>query len=199
MIKDGRVSSSFIMYNMLAPLPVHTEKFLNPAHVLAQAGIRPGMSVADFGCGSGDWVLLASRLVGQEGQVHAVDVQDAALSSVRSRSRMEGVLNINPIRANTEVPRATGLADESQDAVFLSNILFQSRKKEQIIKEAFRVLKPKGILLFADWKQDAPLGPARELRLADRVARELVCASGFIYIKDIEAGKYHCGMIFNRA
>lgn len=186
------------METTLAQIPLHTAKFLSPPHVLAQAGIQHGMSVADFGCGSGDWVLLASRMVGPEGQVSAVDVQDAALSSVRSRSRMEGLLNINPIRANVEAPRATGLADESQDAVFLSNILFQSRRKEDIVKEAFRVLKQKGVLLFADWRKDAPLGPARELRLEQRVIRELVCAEGFVYVKDIEAGKYHCGMIFTR-
>ncbi|MBI1754795.1 class I SAM-dependent methyltransferase [Candidatus Azambacteria bacterium] len=55
-------------------------RFLNPSDVLAQVGFAPGMRVADFGCGAGDWALITSRLVGADGQVCAIDVQDAALS-----------------------------------------------------------------------------------------------------------------------
>lgn len=165
---------------------------------MAQVGFAPGMRVADFGCGAGDWALITSRLVGADGQVCAIDVQDAALSSVRSRARMEGVLNITAVRANLELPRSSGLADVSQDAVLLSNILFQSRQKELIVKEAFRALKPKGLLVFVDWKKEAPLGPSRELRLDERAIKELIGREGFAMVKNIEAGMYHFGMIFTK-
>ena len=183
---------------MFPPLPAQQTKFLNPTHVLAQLGLAPGMQVADFGCGSGDWVLVASRLVGTDGKVAAIDVQDSALSSVRSRSRIEGALNVSSIRADLETPRASGLPNASLDAVFLSNILFQSSKKERILHEAFRVLKPKGLLLFADWKEDAPLGPARELRLEKSAAAKLIEGEGFSHARDIEAGAYHIGMVFTK-
>lgn len=154
------------------------------------------MRVADFGCGSGDWVLCASKLVGAEGEVCAIDVQDSALSSVRSRARMEGAMNIRSVRADVESPRATGLEDGSQDVVLLSNILFQSRAKERILEEAFRVLKPKGAALFVDWKKDAPLGHSRELRLDKQEVVELCKGKGFAFVKDVDAGMLHCGMVF---
>jgi SAM-dependent methyltransferase len=41
---------------------------------LREAGLRPGMRVLDLGCGVGDVALLASRIVGQQGEVVAVDL-----------------------------------------------------------------------------------------------------------------------------
>ena len=41
---------------------------------LKDAGIQPGMSVLDFGCGLGRYSLPAARIVGKEGVVYAVDL-----------------------------------------------------------------------------------------------------------------------------
>lgn len=180
------------------PTLQQTVKFLNPSEVLAQVGFTPGMEVADFGCGAGDWALSVSQLVGTEGRVHAIDVQDAALSSVRSRARMGSIFNIDTVRADLELPRASMLADSSQDAAVLSNILFQSSKKERIIEEAARTLKRNGLLLFVDWKKSAPLGPAKELRLDERATADLIARAGFRKQKDIAAGMYHFGMVFTK-
>jgi len=180
----------------MVPETKKTDRFLNPMNALAEAGVASGMRVADFGCGSGDWVLLVSRLIGADGEVCALDVQDSALSSVRSRARMDGALNVRPVRANLEIPRGTGLADNSQDVVLLSNILFQSSGKKYILEEAFRVLKPQGKVLFVDWKKEAPLGHSRELRLDAKEAQKLFKTAGFSFEKDVDAGLFHVGMIF---
>lgn len=181
---------------MFPPIQTQHSKFLNPAQVLAQLGVGSGMKVADFGCGSGEWVILVARMVGQDGQVYAVDVQDSALSSVRSRARMEGFLNITTVKANVEMAGSTGIPKASLDAVLLSNILFQSRNKEGICAETFRTLKPKSLLFFADWRKDAPLGPSRELRLDKSEVSEFIAKAGFSFVRDVEAGAYHMGMVF---
>ncbi len=170
--------------------------FVNPRHVLEQAGLALGMRVADFGCGAGDFVLLASKMVGSEGAVTAIDVQESALSSVSSRARIESALNISVFRANLEVVRASGLTDLSQDAVLLTNILFQTEKKKEIASEAYRVLRSGGILVFMDWKKDSALGPTRLLRLDARDIRRVLEEQGFAYQKEIDAGAYHFGMLF---
>ena len=81
----------------------HSVKFLNPSFVLAQSGIGEGMQVADFGCGQGDFALAAAKLVGPEGKVCAIDIQDSALSSTRSKARIGGLLNIVLVKGNVEV------------------------------------------------------------------------------------------------
>ena len=173
-------------------------KFLNPQSVIDQAGLSPGMRVADFGCGTGDFALAAARAVGADGQVSAIDIQDSALSSTRSKARIAGVLNIELIKANLEVYKSSALPDESQDAVLLTNILFQTENKNGIIKESFRVLREGGALVFVDWLKEADFGPARGWRLEKDETKALIEKEGFIFKKEISAGAFHFGMVFSK-
>lgn len=180
------------------PMNGQENRFLSPRHIIEQSGIGAGMQVADFGCGQGDFSLAAAKLVGEDGKVSAIDIQDPALSSVRSKARIEGMLNIDLVKGNVEVPGASGCADASQDAVLLTNLLFQTEKRAEILREAFRVLKPGGIAIFVDWKKEAPLGPMRNLRMEKTDAEQLIAKEGFIVQRNIEAGAFHFGMIFTK-
>jgi len=171
-------------------------RFLSPRHIIEQSGIGAGMQVADFGCGQGDFSLAAAKIVGPDGKVHAIDIQDSALSSMRSKARIEGALNINLVKGNLEVPGASGCADASQDAVILTNLLFQTEKRAEIVREALRILKPGGIAVFVDWKKEAPLGPMRNLRIEKTAIEQLIAQEGFVLQQNIEAGAFHFGMIF---
>lgn len=182
--------------NNKSPLP--QQKFLSPRHIIEQSGIGAGMQIADFGCGQGDFALAAAKIVGTEGSVHAIDIQDSALSSMRSKARIEGVLNIDLVKGNLETPMASGCADASQDAVILTNLLFQTEKRAEILREAFRALKPGGIMIFVDWKKEAPLGPMRSLRMTKEAAEQLIAQEGFVFQRNIEAGAFHFGMIFTK-
>ncbi len=165
---------------------------------MEQIAFAPGMAVADFGSGTGDFAIIAAKLVGADGQVTAIDVQEPAISSVRSRSRIEGLLNIVPVRANLEVPGSSGLANSSQDVVLLTNILFQTQKKKEVVHEAHRVLKSGGTLVFIDWRTDAALGPTRGFRLDKGEITDIICEIGFLFQKEIASGAYHFGMLFTK-
>lgn len=178
------------------PMNGQENRFLSPRHIIEQSGIGAGMQVADFGCGQGDFSLAAAKLVGEDGKVSAIDIQDSALSSVRSKARIEGALNIDLVKGNVEVSGASGCADASQDAAILTNLLFQTEKRAEILREAFRVLKPGGIAIFVDWKKEAPLGPTRNLRMEKTDVEQLIAKEGFIVQRNIEAGAFHFGMIF---
>lgn len=171
-------------------------KFLSPQRIIEQAGIRVGSIVADFGCGQGDFVLAAAKIVGPEGKVYAIDIQDSALSSTRSKARIEGLLNVDLKKANVEVYTSTGLADGSQDVVLLTNLLFQTTKKDDVIKETARVMKQGGVVVFTDWKKGAPLGPSHPLRADRDDVEKMMAQGGFALHKDIDAGMFHFGMIF---
>jgi tRNA A58 N-methylase Trm61 len=51
------------------------ENFAHPPRNVAEFGISPGMSVADFGSGSGAYVLLLAEALSGSGHVYAVDIQ----------------------------------------------------------------------------------------------------------------------------
>ena len=175
------------------------QKFLSPRHIIEQSGIVAGMQVADFGCGQGDFALAVAKIVGAEGKVSAIDIQDSALSSTRSKARIEGLLNIDLKKANVEAYASTGLADMSQDAVVLTNLLFQTEKKEDVVQETARVMKQGGIAVFVDWKKGVSLGPSHPLRIERDEVEKLMAKGGFVFRKYIDAGMFHFGMVFMKA
>src|SRR3989344_4491567 len=136
--------------------------FSDPRHIVNNLHIPEGAKVADFGSGSGYFTLLIAKMVGPSGIVTAVDIQSAPLQVIQTRAHDQGLYNIRYVRGNLEVQGSSGLPDNSQDIVLLANILFQSQKKEAIIAEALRVLRPGGELVMIDWIPSTPYGPKEE-------------------------------------
>ena len=176
-----------------------TGGFLNPDKIVVEFGLKGGMSVADFGCGAGYFTILMGKLVGETGKVAALDVQESALDSVKAKAKAVGIENVQAIRADLEVSGSSSLGDESQDLVLFANILFQSNKKEFIIREGARVLKKGGLFVLIDWEKGTNgFGPPDELRTDKDKMTSLVTAEGLTYEKNIDAGSFHYGMIFKK-
>ncbi len=176
-----------------------TGGFMNPDKIASEFGIAPGMVVADFGSGAGYFTILMGQKVGENGKVSALDIQESALDNVRVKAKSVGLENIETIRANLEVAGSSGLADSSQDMVLLANILFQSELKQDIIKEAVRVLKSGGSFVVIDWKRSAGgFGPPDNLRTDEISMRNLVLSESLVFEKDIDAGQFHYGMKFKK-
>ncbi len=64
--------------------------FHNPAKMLA-GHVKNGMTVLDVGCGMGFFSIEMARLVGPEGKVHSVDLQQEMLDVLRQRAERKGV------------------------------------------------------------------------------------------------------------
>ena len=176
-----------------------TGGFLNPGIIVNEFGLMPGMNVADFGSGAGYFTIIIAERVGKEGKVYALDIMETALDSVRAKAKAVGLENVEAIRTNLEVIGGSGLADQSQDVVLLANILFQSEKKSDIIREAKRVLKDGGSLIIIDWKKDAGgFGPPDSLRTDEMAMRSLAVGEGLVFERNFNAGQFHFGMIFRK-
>jgi SAM-dependent methyltransferase len=85
-------------------------------HVLHLAGLAPGMRVLDVGCGPGDVVFLAARLVGPEGIVIGVDRSPEAIELARQRADAVGLTNVHFL--TQDLSDAELVLDESVDAPF---------------------------------------------------------------------------------
>lgn len=180
-------------------MPTKTSKFVNPQEVLKTIGVKQGMKVADFGCGSGTYSLLLARTVGENGQVYAVDVLPSALEAVASQAKLTGIFNIQTVRANLELKNGSGLESDSCDIVLLSNILFQSKKHTDILKEAQRVCKRDGQIVVIDWiPSEAALGPNQGQAVAKETVVSKARGIGLKLKKSFAAGTKHYGLIFSK-
>jgi len=171
--------------------------FADPSANILQLGLREGMKVGDFGAGSGHYALAASGIVGGEGRVYAIDVQEDVLRRLRDAARHAGRTNIETIWGDLEMEGGTKLRDDVLDAVIVSNILFQVDNRTALATEAKRVLKEGGKLLLIDWAGAyGGLGPPADRVVSEHAAEELFITAGFHKVKSFRAGPHHYGIVF---
>ncbi len=120
--------------------------FIHRKNILEEVGIRPGFHVLDYGCGPGSYTVVAARMVGPTGKVHALDIHPLAIQRVQKLSAKKGLTNIQTIQSGC----ATGLQNESIDIVLLCDILHHLSEPEAVLHELHRVLKVSGTLSCND-------------------------------------------------
>jgi ubiquinone/menaquinone biosynthesis C-methylase UbiE len=172
-------------------------ELLNPTKLIQKADIGSRKIVADFGCGSsGVFALQAAKAVGDKGVVYAIDVMKSSLASVVSRSHMEGLNNITTVWSNIELYGATKVTSGTVERGLLINVLFQTKKHLEILKEVKRMLKPGAILLVVDWlPHGAPFGPIDKDRVPAEQVKRLATELNFKLLEEFLAGPFHYGLL----
>ena len=137
--------------------------FSDPTKNIEQFGVKLGQSVADFGSGSGHYVIACAKAVGEAGHVYAIDIQKDLLGKVKNEANKLGLLNVDIVWGDLEKHNGSKLRDLSVDGVVISNLMFQMADKEPVAVEAFRITKPGGSLLLIDWSESfGGIGPHRD-------------------------------------
>ena len=108
---------------------------------IAAAGIRPGMTVADIGTGTG---FLAEAALDAGAHVIAVDLSDAMLKQVMSR------LGERDLETRQSTVGSLPLAAEEVDAIVANMFLHHAEDPPATIAQLARALKPGGRLVITD-------------------------------------------------
>lgn len=162
--------------------------------IIEKLNIKEGDLVADLGCGQfGYFVFKIAPVVGQTGLVYAVDVLPPVLEDIKKQAYLENYPQVRTVWSDLEIFKGTNIESSSVDKALLVNVLSQSEKKVDIIREAVRILKRGGLLLIADWKNDALLfGPEVDKRLKFEALKQAAAKLNLTTIEEFEVGEnYH--------
>jgi len=144
-----RFHEDFILFNN-----PRRERWEKTSKVIQTLGLKPGDVVADIGCGPGNYSFKFADLVGETGQVFAVDNNVRHLDYVAGLTRKYGIRNVRVVRpmiGELNLPRTAKI-----DMAFmcsLYHILYAAMSESErqgFIGSIKRHLKPDGTLVIVD-------------------------------------------------
>ena len=145
----------------------------------AIAMLKKGEVVLDLGAGGGFDCFLAAQQVGPSGRVIGVDMTPEMIAKARENARKAGAKNVEFRLGEIEhLP----VADSSVDVILSNCVINLSPEKEQVYREAFRVLKTGGRLAISDVVAIRPI-PTKIQRDFEKHSG---CVAGALKVKKLE-------------
>ena len=175
------------------------ESFFNPAGVLEALGCREVRGdVVEFGCGYGSFTVVAAARVA--GTVYALDIDPLMVAVTTERVAQTGLGNV-VVERRDFVADGAGRPDEGMAFGLLFNIL-HIEDPVNLLREAHRVIRPRGVLGVIHWKHDLPTprGPSLDIRPRPEDCRAWGEQAGFRWVRyeELPGSPWHWGMVLER-
>ena len=167
-----------------------------PDLLLAALELKPGMTVADVGAGTGYYSWQIAARIGETGRVHAVDVQPQMIALLKERMQRRGVRNVLPVLGS---PTDTGLAPDSIDLALMVDVYHELDHPREILDSVMRALRPGGRLVLVEYRAEDDSVPIKRLhKMSVAQIRREAGAQGFSWQKTVDTLPWQHIVIFRK-
>ena len=111
--------------------------------------LSAGMHIADIGAGTGFLSREMAKLVGDQGQVFAVDIQPEMLGKLKNLQKT--YLNVTPILASNQ---KTNLAPNSTDLAIMVDVYHELAYPFEVIQDTMQALKKNGRFVLVEYRAE---------------------------------------------
>ena len=167
--------------------------------VIDATGVKPGMTVADIGAGTGLFTRLFSARVGPRGRVIAVDISSVFVENVLRIAKEQRLTNIEGI-VNT--PHNTLLSPDSIDLAYVCDTYHHFEYPESTLKSIRKALRPEGALIVIDFRRIPGFSSSwvmNHVRADKKTVIKEIEAAGFKLIEERPLLKYNYFLRFMKA
>jgi SAM-dependent methyltransferase len=174
----------------------------DPANVLVEMGVEPGMVSVDLCCGDGLFTAPLARIADR---VYAIDIDPAILDHARARVAAAGAANCEFVVADAMT--VDRVVPEPADYVFLANTFHGVSDQLGLAQAVSASLKPEGRFGIVNWHRrppeqtvvlGQPRGPRTEMRIEAGDVTGIVKPAGLLVYHTVELPPYHYGVVLRR-
>ncbi|PHS18414.1 MAG: SAM-dependent methyltransferase [Blastopirellula sp.] len=164
--------------------------------LMKELGLKPGMTVCDMGCGNGFYSLKMAQLIGDEGKVLAVDIQQEMLRLLKARAEEQEVKNIKPILGDFHDPK---LPENEVDIILCVDVYHEFSHPVHMLTAMREALKPNGFLVLLEYREEDPEVPIYPLhKMSKKQVLKEMKANQFELAKEFDGLPWQHMMFFKR-
>jgi ubiquinone/menaquinone biosynthesis C-methylase UbiE len=143
------------------------DEWQKPGEVVKALGLKPGMTAADLGAGTGYFMAALSQAAGSGGVVLEIDTEPEMVGYLAKRAKKEALLNVVPVLALYEEPF---LPKGRVDRVLIVDTYHHIDDRRAYFTRMRQALAPGGRVAVVDFhKRPLPVGPPPEHKLEREV------------------------------
>ena len=146
----------------------------------------------DIACGQGNYSLAASKVLGNNSIIFAIDLWEEGIFSLLTAISERKIKNIWATVA--DVSQRIPMNKNSVDICLMATVLHDLVKvkaEHGTLKEISRVLKPAGMLVIVEFKKmEGPPGPPIDIRLSVEEVERIVTPYGLVKKQVANIGPY---------
>jgi precorrin-6B methylase 2 len=115
--------------------------------------LKAGETVADIGAGSGYFCWRMAKLVGPQGKILGVDIQQEMLDLLQRNMAKRGITNVTSVLGTTNDPK---LAASSVDTILMVDVYHEFDQPYEMLVGMQRALKPGGRIVLVEFRAEDP-------------------------------------------
>ena len=159
------------------------------ADIIKMLELKPGMTVAEIGAGSGFLSRIASQAIRPSGRVTATELDQKMVTYMNERAKAEGLGNFQAILGSAA---EANLKPKSMDAIFVVNTYSFFDKPLEMVRSISGAMKPGGVLLIVDFPSNGSEG------VDPQHVIEVAAAAGLAFVDRRDVVPSHFALRFRK-